>query len=58
MECLKYIINCFYQLVFKFGQFLGSKLTNLLNYWRFCNFDPFRGHFLAILRPFSHLEAK
>ena len=40
------------------GLFFSSKLTYLLNYWRFCDFDPFRGHFLAILRPFTHFEAK
>ena len=44
MGCPKYIIKCLYQLVFKFGKFLDSKLNYLLNYWRFCDFDPFRGH--------------
>jgi hypothetical protein len=58
IEYLKCIIKCLYQLVFKFGQFSDSKLTYLLNYCRFCDFDPFQGHFLAILRPFAHFEAK
>ena len=39
-ECFKYIIKCFYQFVFKFGQFLDSKLTYLLNYCWFCDFEP------------------
>ena len=47
--CLKSIIKCLYQLVFKFSQFSGSKLTYLLNYCRFCDFYPFRGQFLDIL---------
>ena len=37
-----------------YSRFLDSKLTNLLNYCRFCDFDPFRGHFLVTLRPFAH----
>ena len=38
--CLKCIIKCLYQLVFKVGQFLDFKYIYLLNYWRFCDFDP------------------
>ena len=45
IECLKCIIKCLYQLVFKFCQFLDSKLTYLLNYCRFCDFEPFQGTF-------------
>ena len=58
IECLKCIIRCLYQLVFKFSQFLDSKLTNWLNYWQFCDFNPFHVHLLAILRPFAHFEPK
>ena len=43
IECLKCIIKCLFQLVFKFSQFLDFKLTYLLNYWRFCDFDPSMG---------------
>jgi hypothetical protein len=43
---------------FQVWPILDSKLTYLLNYCRFCDFDPFQGHFLAILRPFAHFEAK
>ena len=39
-ECLKCIIKCLYQFVFKFDQFLDFKLAYLSNYWRFCDFDP------------------
>ena len=56
IKCFKCIIKCFNQLVFKVGQFVDSKLIYLLNYCRFCDFDPFRGHFLAILRPFDTLN--
>ena len=45
IECLKCIIKCLYQLVFKFCQFLDSKLTYLLKYCRFCDFEPFQGTF-------------
>ena len=45
IECLKCIIICMYQLVFKFSQFLGFKLTYLLNYCQFCDFSPSEGHF-------------
>ena len=45
MECLKCIIKCLYQFVFRIGQFLDFKLTYLLNYWRICDFDPSKGHF-------------
>ena len=41
IECLKCIIKCLYQLVFKFSHFFYLKLTRLLNYWRFIDFDPF-----------------
>ena len=58
IECLKCIIECLYQLVYKFYQFLDSKLTYLLNYCRFCDFYPFWGQFLVILRHFAHFEAK
>ena len=40
----KHVI-CLYQLVFRFGQFFGYKLIYLLNYCRFCDFDPFMGLF-------------
>jgi hypothetical protein len=45
MECLKCIIKCLYQLVFKFGQFLDFKLSYLLNYCQFCDFGPSDGLF-------------
>ena len=38
--CLKCIITCLYQFVFRFGQFIDLKLTYLLNYWRFLWFWP------------------
>ena len=53
----KYIIKCLYQLVFRFGQFLDSKLTYLLNYYRICDFDPTRDNFCH-LHNFSLFEAK
>ena len=49
IEWLKCNIKCLFQLVFKFDQFLDLKFTYLLNYCRFCDFDPF----IAIL----HLPA-
>ena len=58
IECLKRIIKCFYHLVFMFVQFLDFKLIYLLNYWRFCDFDPFTGPFFAFWRYFSLFEAK
>jgi hypothetical protein len=45
MECLKCIIKCLYQIVFRFGQFLDFKLTYLLNYCQFCDFGPQLGIF-------------
>jgi hypothetical protein len=45
IECLKCIIKCLYKLVFKFDQLLDFKMTYLLNYWVFCDFDPFAGLF-------------
>jgi hypothetical protein len=58
MEYLKYIINCFLQLAFNFSQFLDFKLTYLLNYWWFCDFDPFTEHFWAPKCYFEPFEAK
>ena len=58
IECLKCFIKCLYQLVFRFGQFLDSKLIYLLNYWRICDFDPFTGPLFAFWRYFSLFEAK
>jgi hypothetical protein len=58
MECLKCIIKCMYQLVFKFGQFLDFKLTYLLNYCQFCDFGPSDGHFLALAGYYSLFETK
>jgi len=44
VECLKCIIKCVYQIVFRFVQFLDFKLTYLSNYWWFCDFYPiYRG---------------
>ena len=56
-ECLKCFITCLYQLVFKFGKFLDFKFIYLLNYWWFCDFDPSKWHFLALMRYFSLFEA-
>ena len=39
-------------------QFLYSDLTYLFNYYRFCEFEPIRGHLLAIARPFVYFKAK
>ena len=58
IECLKCSIKCLYQLVFRFGQFLDFKLTYLLNYWRFCDFDPFTDPFIAFWHYFLLFEAK
>ena len=58
IESLKCIIKCLCKLVFKSCQFSDSKLKYLLNYCRFCDFDPYRGHILDILRPFAHFKAK
>ena len=58
MECLKCIIKCLYQFVFKFDQFLDFKFTYLLNYCRFCDFDPSMGHYLALGHYFSLFETK
>jgi len=58
MECLKCIIKCLYQFVFKFGQFSDFKLLFLLNYWRFCGFDLSSGPFLALWHYFPLFEAK
>jgi hypothetical protein len=52
IECLKCIIKCLYQFVFKFCQFSDPKFTYLLNYCRFYDFDHSHGLFLAILRYF------
>ena len=41
--------------IIKFVQFLGFKLTYLLNYWRFYDID---GAFFAFWRYFSLIEAK
>ncbi len=54
IECLKYIIKCLQQLVFRFSQVLDFKLTYLLNYWRFCDFDPLMGLFSAFCHIFLH----
>ena len=56
IECLKCIIKCVFQLVYKFSQFLDFKLTYLLNYWRFCDFDPFMGLFSALWLLFHTLR--
>ena len=58
IEYLKCIIKCLYQLIFKFSQFLNFKLTYLLNYWRYCDFDPFMEHLITLWRLLSHFEAK
>ena len=57
-ECLKCIIKCLYQFVFKFGKYLDFKCTYLLNYWRFSDFDTSKGHFLALVHNFSLFDAK
>jgi hypothetical protein len=54
IECLKCIIKCLYQLVFKFSQFLDFKLTYLLNYWRFSDFGPFMWAFFQHYGTFLH----
>ena len=43
---------------FNFIQFLDFKLSYLLNYWGFSDFDPFTGYFLAIGRYYLHFEVK
>ena len=53
-ECLKCIIKCLYQLVFKFDQFLNLKLAYFLNYCQICNFR----HFLALACYYSLSEGK
>jgi len=59
IECLKCIIKCLYQLVFKFSQFLDFKFTYLLNYWRFSDFHPFTWPFFQPYGAFFwHFEAK
>jgi hypothetical protein len=58
MECLKCIIKCLYQFIFKFGPFLDFKLAYLLNYCRFCDFGPSEGHFYALPGYYSLFEAK
>ena len=58
MECLKCIIKCLNQFVFKFGQFLDFKFTYLHNYCRFCDYDPSTGDSLALGRYFSLFETK
>jgi hypothetical protein len=40
MECFKCIINCLYQLDFKFGQFLDFEFTYFPNYCQFWSFSP------------------
>ena len=58
---LKCIINCFYQLVFNFSQFLDFKLTYLLKYCKFSDSDPllthFKGHFRGLNKHFYPLWA-
>jgi hypothetical protein len=58
IECSKCIIKCLYRFIFKFCQFLDSKLPYLLNCGRFYDFDPSRAYLLIILRYFSHFEAE
>ena len=58
MKWLKCILKCLYQFVFKCGQFLDFKFTCLLNYWRFCDFDPSKGHFLAFFGKISAQSVK
>ena len=58
VQWLKCIIKCLYQLVFKFGQFLDFKLTYLSYYWRFCDFDPSKGHFWLSCAIFLSLRLK
>ena len=57
-ECLNSNMKCLYQFVLRFGQILGFKLTYLLNYWRFCDFDPPKGHFLAFFGKISAQSVK
>ena len=54
-ECLKCIIICLHQFVFKFGQFLDVKLTYLVHYWRFSNFDPSKWEFFGFCAQFFSL---
>ena len=56
IECFKCIIKYLYQLVFEFRQFLDFKLPYLLNYGRFCDFDPFVGLFSTFCRLFHTLR--
>ena len=58
MEWLKCIIKCLFQFIFKFGEFVYYSFAYFLNYWLFCDFDPFTGHFWGLGCHFELFEAK
>ena len=49
IRCFKCFLKYFYQLFFKFDQFLDSKLTYFPKYCQFCDFDPIFGAYYGPL---------